>query len=339
MKYNNLHCHTTNSDGKLTIQETIKFCEQNGVEAVAFTDHDSVLSKPDIDYLNSYKGNVRWVSGIEISVGEIPELDAKLSSLHMVGLFVDPTNEQLRRFCKRAQNARKERMQRIVNNLKSIDIHITEEDCLEVSGGEAVGRPHIVQAIMKYESNIKRMEELYLEMKEEAANNPIAEEKVRHIEEQGDSQKPYMIFLSEDSYIPNVYVDYLFRPNWDECVNVIRDAGGLSFLAHYFYSSKKLPIPFVEKLLKEKRLDGVEIVYGLEIEENGDENLKVMREQQEKLIKIVQNTDALVSGGSDAHNMEHWKTFVNNKNFAKSTEGILDNILKNSDKKLGWYKS
>ena len=106
-KYNNLHCHTTNSDGKLTVQETVKFCEENNVGAVAFTDHDSVLKESDIKYLKSYKGPVRWVSGIEISVGEIPEIDKKLSLLHMVGLFVDPTNEELIKFCKRAQDSRK----------------------------------------------------------------------------------------------------------------------------------------------------------------------------------------------------------------------------------------
>ena len=338
-KYNNLHCHTTNSDGKLTVQDTIQFCEKNSVEAVAFTDHDSVLKDSDIEYLKSYTGPVRWVSGIEISVGNIPEIDKKLSSLHMVGLFVDPTNKELKKFCKRAQDARRDRMQRIVKNLKSIDIYISEQDCLEASGGEAVGRPHIVEAIMKYPKNVERIEELYKEMIDAADSNEVAQEKVNIIEQQGDGQKPYMIFLSKDSYIPNIYVDYVFQPTWDECVKVIRDAGGLSFLAHYFSIAKKVELSFIEKLIKEGRLDGIEVVYGLYMNKVDSEYSKEFVKQQEELLEISKRTGCYISGGSDAHNYENWEEFVNTPEFANRTVGLLDNILEKSEKGLSWYKS
>lgn len=338
-KYNNLHCHTTNSDGKLTVKETIEFCEKNNVGAVAFTDHDSVLKESDVKYLKSYKGPVRWVSGIEISVGKIPEIDARISLLHMVGLFVNPTNQELKEFCKRAQEARKERMQKIVKNLKSVDINITEKDCIEASGGETVSRPHIVEAIMKYEKNIQKMEELYNQMKDDAKNNPIAEEKVQIIEEQGDGQKPYMIFLSKDSYIPNIYVDSLFRPTWDECVSVIRNAGGLSFLAHYSSIANKVETSFIETLIEEGRLDGIETVYGLDLSSlDGDVSIEIKKHQKE-LKKIADRTNCLLSGGSDAHNYRHWEEFINTPKFAKRTEGLLDTILKQSKKDLKWYKS
>jgi predicted metal-dependent phosphoesterase TrpH len=140
-----------------------------------------------------------------------------------------------------------------------------------------------------------------------------------------------MIFLSEDSYIPNIYVDYLFSPTWDECVKVIRDAGGLSFLAHYFSISKKVNLPFIEKLIEEGRLDGVEVVYGM------DMMTTEIREQQEELEKIAEMTGCLVSGGSDAHTYENWIDFVNSKEFASRTVGLLGNILKNSNKELEWY--
>jgi predicted metal-dependent phosphoesterase TrpH len=142
-----------------------------------------------------------------------------------------------------------------------------------------------------------------------------------------------MIFLSEDSYIPNIYVDYLFSPTWDECVKVIRDAGGLSFLAHYFSISKKVDLPFVEKLIEEGRLDGLEVVYGM------DMMTPEIREQQVELERIADRTGCLVSGGSDIHNYDNWIDFVNNKEFASRTVGLLDNILKNSNKELGWYNN
>jgi predicted metal-dependent phosphoesterase TrpH len=339
LKYNNLHCHTTNSDGKLTVPETIQFCEENRVGAVAFTDHDSVLKEEDIHFLHNYKGEVRWVSGTELAVGEIEGLDERVSLLHLVGLFVDPTNRGLLDFCSKAQEARKERMQRIVNNLKSINIDITEQDCLEASGGEAVGRPHIVESILKYEDNRRVTDNLYREMTKESLNRPELKEKIKAVERYGDIQKPYSLFLSNDAYIPDIYVDYLFRPTLDECVSVIRNAGGLSFLAHYYYSSRNLPLPFTEKLLKENRLDGIEVIYGLEVEIGEDsKERRTMREQKKELLEIASRTNCFVSGGSDAHNLEHWLVFVRNKGFAKQTIGLLDAIVEKRDD-LKWYKS
>lgn len=337
-KYNNLHCHTTNSDGKLTVSETIQFCEENDVGAVAFTDHDSLLKEKDIKYLNDYGGEVRWVSGTEISVGVIPEIEGKVSSLHMVGLFVDPTNKELKEFCQKAQDSRIERMERIVKNLKTIGINITEQDCLEASGGEAVGRPHIVEAIKKYDENIEVMENIYERMVEDSKTDKSLQEKVLDIERSGDVQKPYTLFLSDRAYIPNIYVEKIFRPTWDECVSVIRGAGGLSFLAHYYYSSRNLPLSFVEKLLVEDRLDGLEVVYGLGTEIYEDTPKRaLMREQKNELLEIASRTNCFVSGGSDAHNLEQWMLFVKNKDFAKKTIGLLDAIVEKRND-LDWYK-
>jgi predicted metal-dependent phosphoesterase TrpH len=339
-KYNNLHTHTVNSDGQLTVPQSIKFCENNNVGAIAFTDHDAVLQSSDIKYLKNYTGPVRWVSGVEISVGKIPELEKQISSLHMVGLFVDPTNKKLQDFCRKAQEARQERMRRIIENLKTIDIHITEEDCLEASGGETVGRPHIVNAILKYQKNIDVINNLYERMKEESKENEELKKKIKNVEKYGDRQKSFELFLTEESYISDIYVNYLFQPTWDECVSVIRHAGGLSFLAHYFVYVNKLPLELVEKLLEEDRLDGLEVVYGLEEFENSESNgARELENQQSQLKEIAKRTDSLISGGSDVHSKEDFEKFVSNQYYAGKTVGLLDNLLEKSEKDLRWYKS
>lgn len=338
--YENLHCHTTNSDGWFSIKEIIQFCEQKGIKAIAFTDHDTILPKSDVTYLKNYTGPVRWVSGTELSVRKMPDSNEDISTLHMVGLFIDPNNKKLQDFCKKAQEARIERMQRIVENLKTIGINITEQDCLEASSGEAVGRPHMVQAIMKYPEHVKVIDDLYEDMLAVAkeTGREDLKEKIKAVETYGDRQKPYMLFLSQDSYIPNIYVDYLYQPTWDEAVDAIRAAGGLAILAHYYYSSKKLSLEVVEQMLREDRLDGFEIIYGFgtEIGDNEEEG-KIMREQKEKLKEIVKRTHCVVSGGSDAHSREDWELFVKSKNFAEQTEGLLDAILEKHPE-LEWYK-
>lgn len=337
-KYNNLHSHTINSDGKITVAETMNFCKKNGVSAVAFTDHDTLLKDEDVRYLKSNSGDVKWVSGVELSISGLKDLDEGFSLFHMVGLFVDPTNSKLREFCNTAQSGRKERMVKIVKNLKKIDITITEDDCLKASGGETVGRPHIVEAIMKYPENITVMKNLYEKIKKDSDKDVRAKQVVESIKTYGEAQMPYAIFLSKEAYIPDIYVDYLFKPDFDQCVKVIRDAGGLSFLAHYFTCAHKLPFSLLEKIIREDRLDGIEIIYGIEGYSSDDKNIvKSLVEQREGLTNLANKTGCLVSGGADSHTLDDWKSFVNNKEYAKSTVGLLDDILKNSKKELGWY--
>ena len=338
MGYDNLHCHTTNSDGELTVPQILEFCEKNGISSVAFTDHDAVLRDEDIKYLKEYKGPVRWVSGIEISVGHIPELDKQVSTLHMVGLFVDPTNKELIEFCTKAQSAREDRMRTIITNLKTIGINITQEDCLEASGGEVVARPHIVQAIMKYPENVNKMMSLYEELKNDKSNR--AKELMGEIELRGDRQIPYQLFLTDGAYIPNIYVESEFKPTWDECVNVIRNAGGLSFLPHYYTYYNRLPLELVTQFLNENRLDGVEVVSDLNSYANWDSDIaKEVEYCRNLMIDVAKKTNCLVSGGGDCHKRVDWEHLVKNKRFADRTVGLLDDILKRCDRELGWYKS
>ena len=44
----NLHCHSTYSDGKLTVEEIKELYKANGYSAVAFTDHDVFIPHPEL---------------------------------------------------------------------------------------------------------------------------------------------------------------------------------------------------------------------------------------------------------------------------------------------------
>lgn len=152
MKYQTLHSHTTNSDGELDLTSLIRVCSENNIGTVAITDHDSVLNEEQISYLHKKESEVNWISGIEISSGFPSEMGGGVASeFHILGLFVDPFNKNLVKHCKLAQEARVERMQKMVKNLTGLGFKITEEDCLAASGGETVGRPHIVKAILANE--------------------------------------------------------------------------------------------------------------------------------------------------------------------------------------------
>ncbi len=116
MSYETLHAHTTASDGTLTHLELLDACQKYNVGIVAFTDHDSLPNKKTLKLLNENRNHpIKWIIGIEVSSGLPRELGGKVhSGLHIVGLFVNPTNKDLLEYCKLAQEARITRMQRMV---------------------------------------------------------------------------------------------------------------------------------------------------------------------------------------------------------------------------------
>ena len=244
--------------------------------------------------------------------------------MHIIGLFVDPRNEALDEHCRRAQESRIKRMRGIISNLQNLGFIITEEDCLEVSGGESVGRPHIVQALQKYPENNLVQEKIRLEMANEAQNNPVLQKHYNHMMEKGERQYPYALFLSPDSYRQG-YVDHSYMPDLDHVVKIIRDAGGIATIAHYHTIRSKMPLEFFEKLLIEKRIDGAEIIYGLR--EYGTTGEQAIREEQATLHKMIARNNAIKTGGSDAHTREDLEKYVSEHWFSGESAELTANIL------------
>lgn len=332
-----LHSHTKNSDGILSHLEVLKTCEDNNIAVVAFTDHDSVIDAKSLEILRSYKGKVKWVSGIEISSGLPAELGGKATSdFHITGLFVDPTNNKLKEHCVLANEARVVRMQKMVGNLQGLGFDIKEEDCIKASGGEAVGRPHVVAALVSKDENLEIIEKLRLQMKKEAEKDEEVKKKYDAMMEQGERQYPYVIFLTDDSYIPNIYVDYQYFVDMDSSVKLIRDAGGVAVLAHYFSCARKVDETLLEKIFKDDRLDGAETVYGLFCLNTGSEIENTVNETLLIAEKLVAKHSKLKSGGADAHVREDFEHFANSGDYAKRTVDLVENIIRQSGVNTKW---
>lgn len=324
--YQSLHSHTTQSDGHLSHKELLDVAKKYNVDCIAFTEHDSLMSEKMFKELKQ-DAPVNWINGIEIDTGLPHDLPGSISGLHIVGLFVDPFNKNLLDHCKKAQAARIERMTKIIKNLAGIGIHITEEDCLKASSGESVGRPHIVQAILSYPENVKRIEEIREDMEQAAQNDAKIKEEYDLMMQQGEHEYPYVLFLSADSFIPNIYLEIPYKPKLDDSVKLIRDAGGLSVIAHYFTAKKKLNLEFLEKLFAENRLDGAETVYGLWL--SGTDAEKGLLEERQQLRDLIKKYKRVTSGGADVHSEDDLKAFAEKPDYAGETIGLAQKIIKN----------
>jgi len=122
----------------------------------------------------------------------------------------------------------------------------------------------------------------------------------------------------------------------DASVKLIRAAGGVAILAHYFTCARKIGGNLLNRMLKDNRLDGAETVYGLfslntgsEIEKTVDKSLKVVK-------KLVRKHNKLSGGGVDAHNLQNFIEFANSGYYAKKTIGMAEKIIKQSGVKTKW---
>eukprot|EP00771_Trimastix_marina_P000968 gnl/Trimastix_PCT/2007.p1 GENE.gnl/Trimastix_PCT/2007~~gnl/Trimastix_PCT/2007.p1 ORF type:complete len:346 (+),score=75.07 gnl/Trimastix_PCT/2007:62-1099(+) len=324
-----LHNHTTSSDGEFTHFQLLDLAAEKGISVIAFTDHDSLPSPTIYQKLqNEYRNHpVKWIAGIEISSGLPTELGGgSYSGLHIVGLFVDPNNPNLKLHCERAQRARVTRMQKMVANLNEIGFHITEQDCLVASGGEAVGRPHIVKALFsRMEENAPVFERIRNEMKQAAEGNPELSAKYEDMMKQEEGRHPYALFLTPSAFMPHIYVDYEYTLDMDSSVRLIREAGGVALIAHYFTCEPKISHEFLDSLLESRRIDGLEIVFGVKELEQTERHRAFVRE-------LVAKHDCLVSGGGDIHTLADMENYVSEavRPVVSTTAGMAAELLRRS---------
>ncbi len=312
--YESLHNHTTASDGTQTHLEVLEAARRNKVRVVAFTDHDTLPSAADITKLKAYAGPVKWLVGCEISSGLPAELGGGVtSSLHILGLFTDPTNPALLEHCVKAVAARTERMERIVKNLKGLSFAISVEDCLAASGGETVGRPHIVRALNSHPENSAIIEQMKSDMEKAAVASAQVARDYAHMMERPASDYPYRLFLSDDAFIPDIYVDYLYSIDLDSAVKLIRGAGGVAIVAHWYTASRKIDADMLEGMVGDGRLDGVELM--------GNPMNGMARRAEPVLAAMAQRTGCITTYGIDGHREQDMENFCNDQSVASKSIG------------------
>jgi predicted metal-dependent phosphoesterase TrpH len=319
--FESLHNHTTSSDGTQSHIELLAAAERNNFGIMAFTDHDVVPSRAQLAEIRAYAGSVKWLVGCEISSGLPKELGkGGGTSMHVLGLFVDPTNEAMLAHCQKAQAARSERVERIVRNLVNLGLTISVDDVMTAAaGGDSVGRPHIVRALHAHEDNAAVIEELRLKMEKAAIESSKVAMDFALMMERPPSDFPYRLFLSDDAFIPGVYVDYLYWVDMDTAVNLIRSAGGVAIVAHWYTASKYIDIEMLRGLLKDGRLDGVELM--------GNPLNSLARKSEPLLREVATSTNSLMTYGIDNHREEEMRGFARNIDLARQTVGQTRQLI------------
>ena len=138
-----LHLHTTFSDGRLTPTQLVELCASRGIRHAAVTDHDST------EGVGEALRAARRFPELEIIVGVELSTDVPQSEIHLLGYFVDHEDDDFLGTLRTFRDGREGRARKMVERLDELGLPVPWERVEELSGGGAIGRPHIAQAMVE----------------------------------------------------------------------------------------------------------------------------------------------------------------------------------------------
>ncbi len=140
-----LHLHTTASDGRLPPAELITRASGAGLTTISVTDHDTVAGLEEAESAASAAG-MRLIPGIEITAVY------KERDVHVLGYFIDLTNQPLAEFLEQQRALRVSRLREIGERLAALGAPLKVEGVLEDAAarpGSSVGRPLLARALLE----------------------------------------------------------------------------------------------------------------------------------------------------------------------------------------------
>ncbi len=192
------------------------------------------------------KEDIEVIPGVEIS-GEYMNRE-----MHILGYFIDPNAPVMKELLTEIQEERILRIKKIIAKLNELGSTITYDDAKEdLKTTVSIGRPHIANALVK---------QGFVKSFFDAFSKYIGDDKIADVKK--------------------------VRPNYDRVFKVIKEAGGLSFLAHpaKYFNEEEI------KIFKAAGLDGIEVVHP-------SHNTNEVKKFKEIAVKH----NLLTSGGSDFH--------------------------------------
>ena len=218
--YVDLHVHTSYSDGSFTPAEVVRRAVNLGLSALAITDHDGVDGNAEA-FAEGAQNGLEVIPGVEMSCNFTPK------NVHIIGLFIDPTEERLAATLEEVREYRRLRNPKVLEKLAELGMPIALEEVAAKAKGRTLGRPHIAEVMV---------EKGYVADFQEAFEKYLAHKKPAYVHRR--------------------------RITAEEGIDLIHGAGGLAFLAHPGIYA--LPARITENMiykLTRAGLDGVEVYY------------------------------------------------------------------------------
>ncbi len=142
MSYADLHLHSQFSDGTFTPTEIAARAKQQGLGAIALTDHDTVEGCP-ATATECAKAGIEFVVGTELTAEHHDH------ELHILAYFVDPQNAQLLREIAKFQVVRQERIREMVARINALGVKLNADEVFALANCKSPGRPHVARTLVR----------------------------------------------------------------------------------------------------------------------------------------------------------------------------------------------
>ena len=136
-----LHIHSTASDGVFTPSEVVLLALEQGLTAIALTDHDTLGGVAEAQ-------RATISTGLEVIAGVEVNSEGGWGDLHFLGYYVDQENDLLREQLQAMQDARVDRARKMLDRLRDMGMMLEWEKVRALAGGDSIGRPHIGRALL-----------------------------------------------------------------------------------------------------------------------------------------------------------------------------------------------
>jgi predicted metal-dependent phosphoesterase TrpH len=186
-----LHTHTTASDGLLSPAALVQAVQAARLDVFSVTDHDTLDALADAE-AHARTLRLRLIPGIELSA-----MWRKKVELHILGYFLDAMDARLLAFLRERREARRTRLQAMLNRLRALGMVVEAEEVLVCAQDGNVGRPHLARVLAQRG---------FVSSSDEAFERYLGEGK--------------------PAYVPRPDVTIA------DAIQVIHEAGGLASLAH-----------------------------------------------------------------------------------------------------------
>jgi hypothetical protein len=222
-----LHVHSTESDGTLSPSEVVYAAKEAGLSAIALTDHDTaggIAKAMDA----ARESDIELIPGIELSTQFTYGKNNKNSKeIHIVGLFIDPENQDLIKETAEFIRCRNNRNNEMIKALQAEGFDITPEALIAENPDCVITRANIARYLVDH-GMLKSVQEAF------------------------------------DKYIGDGCRCFVgrFKVTPHDAVKLIQKAGGIAILAHpilYHMNGQALEDLIIE--LKEVGLTGIEAIY------------------------------------------------------------------------------
>lgn len=192
-----LHNHSNASDGLLPAADLVTLAARNGCDAVALTDHDTTdgIASGRTAALDL---GLKFIAGVEISVSWSPTIDAKSTTLHIVGLGVDIENDTLANGLHSIRQGRFDRAKLMGDDLARVGINGMFDAAYALAENKTMlGRTHFARALVN----------------------------AKHVTSVGKAFERYLTY-GRPGFVSHQWASLSASINW------IRNAGGIAVIAH-----------------------------------------------------------------------------------------------------------